>query len=313
MATPDTLDHLVNETRSLVVGSLPDDLSVLSDPYTPGDGSINLRYPKKNLAPGSFMSVGLNTFYVLTNAGDGSIIEVLPSMDGGPDEVAASGTIVRCKPRFTNWMIFNQLQAEIHSMSSPLTGLYGVKSFEASVDWANGTYPLPDDFGDVIRLLQGHYQIAGTDQWYPLTGMDYQPQQRLVRMVGAAAMNALRVQFTFAIPFTEPDTLTQTVTELGIPPEMADIPTLGAAAQMSLGNEGRRNQTFSQGDARRPMEVQMGANTSVFRSFSQLKQERVNEELARLTALYGWTIQSAVQSPTAGGYYNYGGNWQGLT
>jgi len=313
MATADTMDHLVNETRSLLVGSLPDDLSVLGQPYNPGDATINLRYPKKNLAPGSFVSVGLNTFYVLANGSEGSEIQVIPMMDGGPDVSVPEATIVRCKPRFTNWSIFNNLQAEIHSMSSPLSGLYGVKHFEAAVDWANGTYPMPADFGDVIRLLVARYQIAGTDQWYPLSGCEYQREQNLVRLVGAAALNALNVQFVFAIPFTEPDTLEQTIESLGISPEMADIPTLGCASQMALGNEGRRMQSFSQGDARRPQEVPMGANTSVSRSFAEMKKNRVNEELARLTATYGWTQQSGVQQPTAGGYYNYGGNWQGLT
>lgn len=48
-----TLNDLVEQTRSMLQGSLADDSSTLAEPFVPGSGQVTLRYPKKNVVVGS--------------------------------------------------------------------------------------------------------------------------------------------------------------------------------------------------------------------------------------------------------------------
>ncbi|HET7739995.1 MAG TPA: hypothetical protein VFL67_05030, partial [Mycobacterium sp.] len=61
----------VETVRSMLTGSQIDEVSVLATPYVAAtDTTVTLQYPKKSVAPGSTLSVGLNTFTVM--AVDGS-------------------------------------------------------------------------------------------------------------------------------------------------------------------------------------------------------------------------------------------------
>lgn len=300
-----TVADIVDAARSML-DSTPDDLTVLDQPYTPGDGNIKLRYPKPKLAPGSFVTVDLNTFYVLTNGSSGSVLEVLPKADGSPDIPVPAGSIVRAKPHHTTWSIFREVGHEIVAMSGPLSGLFGVKIAEYTTDWAWQTYPLPADFGPVTRLLEAEYKIDGSsDQWQRVSGAEYQAQSLATRLFGDVGGSTVRM--TYAVPFTLPVSLSDDLADLGVVETMRDIPALGAAATLALDREGRRNSGYGQGDPRRPMEVQQGANIGVYRSWEEQKAARINEEHARLIQQYGYIVDEGVTDyPLSGTGYGLG-------
>jgi hypothetical protein len=277
---------LVNEVRSMLSGSMGDELTTLSEPYIAGSGLLNFQYPKRAMTAGATLSLGLNTFYVLETASGGLQAVVLPSYDGGPDEDAVLGSVVRVKPRYTNWAIFRELSQEFATLSSPTSGLYSAQWFDAPVDWAYGTYEFPEEYGDPLRLVRARAKISGTTMWHPINSAEYQPEQRVVRTTDIPD-GAVTVEFTFAMRFGTPVSLTDDLEDLGLPPEASDLPTLGACAALSLAGESRRNQPFAQGDSRRAEEVPPGASTSVSREFARAYKQRVDEEAARLVATFG--------------------------
>lgn len=283
------ISDAVATVRSMMTGSLLDEVSVLLEPYDPAlSEQIILKYPKRQIGVGSTLCVGLNTLTAMAVSGDGSIVTVLPARDGGPQQAVPANEIVVIRPQFTTWSIVREIQSEIDAMSSPDVGLFYPFQFEASVDDLNGTYVVPDmpDGRLPIRLLKAEYRIEGTDAWQAFTEAEWQPNTNTVRVFFQP--DGRRVRFTLAFPFGKITDLSSTFLDVGVSPEWEDIPTLGAASNLALGWEGRRTQPFSQGEARRANEVVVGSNTSLSRQFEARKRQRIAEELARLTRLFGW-------------------------
>lgn len=295
------LRDAVSTVRSMLTGSLLDEVSLLAEPYDPLlDEQIRLKYPKKALTTGSVLSVGLNTLQAMQVSGDGSEIAVLANMDGGPSVACPVNEVVRVRPAFTTWSVVREIQQEIEAMSSRDVGLYGVVAFETdSIDWVNGTYTLPplaDPDGSYIRLLKAEYRLWGSDAWAPFTEAEYQPNGNIVRVYWNP-VQAAEYRVTMARTFGVPQGYDDDLEPLGLTAELVDIPLLGAASRLALGWEGRRLQPISQGDSRRASEVGAGTNTAMSRMFAMRRQDRIAEELARLTGLYGWK-QAIASGPT---------------
>lgn len=278
-------------------GSLTDELSVLDDDYVAGAGRLNLRYPKPNLQPGTIVSVGLNTFYALSVTSNGSTMVVHPGADGGPEVNVPHGEVIRIRPAHTTWALFRDWCTELEGLSSPDVGLYGYNTFDALPDWVNNVYRLPDtgDWATLtpLRLLSARYQIRGFDQWQKMYGVEWQPENRVIRVYGLTP-NAAFVRFVFAFPFTQPADLTTTTSSLGLSAANEDIPGLGVASNMALSDEARRNQIAPQGDPRRPTEIPPGANIGVARMYQAKQQQRIAQESARLVGLFGYTNLAGV-------------------
>lgn len=291
---------MVATVRSMMTGALLDEVSVLLQPFDPQvDEQIVLKYPKRSIGVGSTLCAGLNTFTAMAVSGDGALVTVIPARDGGPTEALPANEIVVIRPQFTTWSIVREIQSDIDAMSSPNVGLFEPFQFEAAVDDVNGTYVVPDlpDGRLPFRLLKAEWRIEGTDAWQAFTEAEWQPNTNTVRVFFQP--DGRRVRFTMAFPFGKITSLGTILADIGLSPEVEDIPLLGAASTLALGWEGRRVQPFSQGDSRRAGEVQPGSNTSLARQFKARQQERIADELARLTRLYGWRTPMTTGATTA--------------
>ena len=307
-----TIRDGVAEVRSLVTGSLVDELSVLSVPYDPNtDSSITLRYPKRNLGVGSTICVGLNTCQVMGTDGSGTLISVLPGVDGGPLTVVPEGEFIRIKPQLTTWAALREISNEIQGLSSRGTGLFAVYEYEVTaLDRQSGTYPLPDslDGREVFRLLRFEYRYAGTTTWQQSTDAEYQSFDRVIR-VFQDPPGAIEYRFSLATTFGQVTGLDQTFASIGITEAQDNIPTLGAASTMVLGWAARRQQPLSQGDSRRAAENPGGSIVQMSQVFRRAQQENINDEVARLQAKYTYRTP-AVSGQTAYGRYGTYGGWR---
>lgn len=285
----------IAQVRSYMTGSLVDELTVLAEPYDPAtDSEIVLRYPKKAVGSGSTICVGLNTCIVVGNSTDGTTLQVMAGVDGGPQVRCSAGEFVRVKPQFTSWAVYRELANEIQNLSA--SGLYFVDILEtATIDRVSGMYQIPTRADGLLpyRLLKAEYQIAGTSIWQRIAEAEYQTATSMVR-VFCDAPGVIAYRFHMAYPFGALNNdLSQDLTTIGVYDRIQNIPLLGAASTMALGWEGRRNQPSAQGDTRRPTEVQVGSNTGLSRMFASRQQAEITNELEYLTRLYGWQMSIA--------------------
>ena len=292
----------VETVRSYLTGSEIDEISVLLSAYTAGSGTLNLQYPKRNIAPGATLTAGLNTFTVVETSTDGATVNVIPSMDGGPDVSVPAGTIVRVKPNFTTWAIYREIQSEIDSMSAASTGLYQSWVVEAtSLAFESGIYAIPDRTDGLLpfRLLRSEFLVAGSDSlWVTFTDTEFIKQGNGVRVFSDPPQVA-GYRFSLAVPFGQMVDLTTDLTSLGLTNSLAGIAMYGATAMMALGWEGRRVQPVFQGDSRRATEVTPTSNSALAMRFKQAQQQAITEEQTRLIGQWGYR-QPQIGGSTAG-------------
>jgi hypothetical protein len=201
----------------------------------------------------------------------------------------ASGADIIVNPRVPKASIVRELNNELSSLSSPANGLYRVSTVD--LDWStNVGYNLTGvtDIEDVLSV-----------QWKGYTGYDWIPLAPSAWRLGRsqdttdfstglalffdAPISGRDVRVVYKAPFTAVAAVAEVVESVtGLPASAADIPPLGATARLLGGPGEARRAVGSQGDPRADEDVPPGAHRSAASSFWQLRQQRINEESARL-------------------------------
>lgn len=290
-----TMGELVQQTRSALNGTLSEALSVLAAPYVAGSGVLNLRYLARQVPPGSILSVGLNTFYVIEGDPSGQKIIVLPSYDGGPDVDMPEGSRVEIRPRHTIFRTFRELTEAMDNMCTPRTGLWVPIRWVAPVDVVWSTYPVPAGLKPE-RVLGVRYRFPGSpDRWIQVERFRFQPEASTGAQITVFSPipGGTDVEFTAGGRISAPVDLDQNITDTGLPEEWSDIALYAACASLALTGEARRAQPSSQGDPRRAEELPMGMSTSLSREFTRRHDDRVDEEYSRLVRLFPYEFPMA--------------------
>jgi hypothetical protein len=309
-----TVRDAVSQVRSLVTGSLLDEITLLAQPFHEAtDTTITVKYPKRGLTLGSTICVGLNTMQVLAANGDGSVLSVMAGVDGGPRQDCPANEVVYVKPTITTYAAYREIGNEIQGLSSRNVGLYAVWEYQVSaLNRQSGTYPL-DGLSPMdtvpFRLLKFEYRYAGTTTWQASSDAEWQQFDNTIR-VFQDPPGAIEYRFSLAVPYGAlTGDLEQSFADIGITDAQSNIPCLGAAATMALGWAGRRQQPFSQGDSRRAQENPGGSIIQMSQMFRRAQQENINDEVARLAARYTYR-QPAISGQSAYGRYGTYGGWR---
>ena len=272
-----TIEQVAGMTRGLLSGALNNEVTRLATAYNPGDPTISLLHDKR-VGEGSVLSIGLNTFVAATST-TGREVSVVPGLDGSPDVSQPAGSTVFVRPRHTNWQIVSNLTLTISSLSSAKHGLYQMKTEEFPSDPTWNTYVLASD---PLKVHRVRYRVIGSpDQWAnsafeerstPDGNVVYAPQ----------VPGGTTVEVRYGADFSVPESLDDTLEDLGMPDTYAQMLAVGAARGLALASESRRNQPFSQGDPRRAEEVPMTGNVVVYDRLQRWFRDLVAEERARL-------------------------------
>lgn len=286
----------VETVRSMLQGTAIDEVSVLASPYTAAtDTALNLKYAKRNIVPGSTVCADINTFTVMAVSSDGLRLDVLPSMDGGPNLDMVANEIVRIRPKISTWSIFREIQSEIDGLSAPQNGLFWPWRLDHyDLDYTSGIYMLPlSTVGPrPFRLLRSEYRQRGTNLWVPFTDAEYVREANYVHVL-SDPQQADAYRFTMAVAFGQMHNLDSELVDIGVTNSMADIPIFGAASTLVLGWEGQRIQPISQGPTRRASEVQVSSSANLSRIYKQRQQEAIVEEQTRNAAAFGYRMQQS--------------------
>ena len=283
-----TIEQVVGMSRSLMAGALGNEVSRLSSAYVPGDTSIKLRHEKR-IGDGSVLSVGLTTL-VAAQSTTGNEIAVVAGYDGSPDQSSPSATLVHLRPRHTTFQVYREVVATVQEISSSRHGLYGVTSETFTVDTVDGTYVLGYA---PLRVLRVRYLRPGSqDEWHDVawTFQPGAPDGPTIRSNQAPGGTTIQVQY--AVPFSTPERLDDTLETLSIPEEYTRLLAVGAARNLSLSTESRRSQVFSQGDPRRAEEVPSTGNVVVYDRLVRQFRDLVADARARLVQQYPYRVST---------------------
>lgn len=281
---------LIQDTKRHLGSMQREPMNKLATPAPTGATSLQFLYDLGPLTTGSYVSIGLELFYVWSVDPATKTATVEAAQLGSKTSAHDQGEIATVNPKFPDFAIFRALNDELAELSSPLHGLYATKTVELTGQAVRSGYDLAGvtSVQDILDVRwQGYNRSSG--EW-PVIG-----NYRLARMVSSAEFpsgstlylpdgvpSGRKIRVRYKSAFTPLASLTSTLDSAGMPASMADIPPMGAAVRLVAPREIKRNFTEAQGEPRRAAEVPAGAVVGSMRGVMALRQQRIEAEAARL-------------------------------
>lgn len=285
-----TVADLIEETRRLIFSGQREERNKLASTITSSAVTLVTSYPVGQITRGAKLSIDLEDIYVW-EAGGSTITAVDRGQWGSLPAAHSSGAVIHVNPKFSNWEIFNALNDELNSLSSPTNGLFRVGSSELVYNPVISGYEYTST--NLLSVLEVRYGTFGPSREY-LISNDWEFSSNLSdEFVGGSAIFirdavvgqpvVIKGKFTFT-PLTA--SLSADTSDTGIPVSAVDILSLGAAWRLTAPMEISRNFTTGQGDTRRANEVPPGGQLGGSRELGRLRDIRIREEASKLSAQY---------------------------
>ena len=289
------VSELIEETRRLIFTGTREERNKLTSTITSSATSLSVTYPLAQITRGAKLSIDLEDIYVW----DADTLTVSAMDRGQWGSVGAAhtaGAIIHVNPKFSNWEIFNAINDEITSLSSPINGLYQVLTTELTYNPVMEGYDLtgfsvPSLY--IQDVLEVRYKISGPSRTYPLSS-----NWELSRSMSDEFTSGMALFVRDAFPnqtvivkgkfgFTElVASMATDISTSGLADTMYDILSIGAAWRLTSGLEVARNFSSSQGDTRRANETPPGSQLAGSRELGRLRELRIREEASRLNVKY---------------------------
>jgi len=300
-----TVGDAVTRAKRLLNSNTRTELDAIHTTIAADDITIRLKYQTDGIRAGSYISLsdGTNapeTMYVHSRNGEYATVQ--RAMDGSTAYTWGNGTggtiqaTIEVEPRFTGHQILEAIRDAIHALPE---NLYAVSTTTASFSTTEQavSVTLSDGFSQILaatrtarsgenRLLKFNVTV----QEYPVGTYKLVRQENIEK--------AVTVNLTYSHPFVAGtlDLGTNLVTTVGMATEMLDIPALGAAASLVLGEESLRLDLHAAGDSRSEAAVAAGDRARYSLVLQAQYDRRISQEVRRLMAKYGVRMDGVVSS-----------------
>lgn len=276
--------------RQLMSGSVEERNKIVSA-ITATATSVSLQYELAGIRPGGVIQIDNELMYVWEVTSGSKTIVIERGWNGTTPAAHAINAIVTVDPKFPRAQILEAINAELDDLSSPVNGLFQIKSLELNYNGTAAMVNLPttDKIIDIvsvsIRYLSDDYpKIRRCRLIRDLPNDDFNSGYaiRLDEEVRAG-----RMVVVYKAPFTSVTTEAQNLQNIaGVPASCEDILMMGAQIRLISPREMKRNFTESQGDTRRAEEVPFGAVTGSVNQIIRMRRDRITSEAAKLKRQY---------------------------
>ena len=280
------IDRVVGE---LLAGTV-EERNKIASPVGASDTTLTVTYPVGGLRDGTVFEVGTEQMYIWTANSSSKTLTVERGFNGTTAATHDAGAITTVSPRFPRARVLDQLNADLADLSSPLNGLFRMQTVDISY---NGSDRMVNLTGvtDMLDLYDVRYRYLSDD--YPVL--------RNVRLLRDMPTGDFASGFALSIDdYIRAGTLrvlykaayssftseASTVAAVGGSDYLDDLLVVGAQMRLMAGREIKRNFTESQGDTRRPEEVQSGAVANSMIQLQRIRRDRITAEAARLNRQY---------------------------
>lgn len=265
---------------------------MLAQNYVAGSSDLELQYTPDGIAPGVFLGIDLEVFYVWTVTG--STVSVSGGQSGTTPANHTAGAMIRVNPQFSDFAIMNALNNELLDLSSPHNGLYQVKTMDFTYNPVQGSYDL-SGVTDLLDILTVRFKTPMPDRRFPSI-LKWRLDRNQIDAYFPSGYSLTLYQDGFPgqpiyvqykATFGQMANLTDDVVSLcGLPATAVDIPPMGAIIRLVAGMEVTRNSLRAESDAKRAEEVPPGAVLNSTKALMMVRQERIVAEAARLIQSY---------------------------
>lgn len=257
--------------------------------------TVTFTYPLSGLREGSVFEVGSEQMYVWTTNSSAKSAVVERGFNGTTAASHDANDIATVNPRFPRARVLQQLNADLADLSSPLNGLFQVKTVDIAY---NGSDRMVNITGatDIQNLIDVRYRYLSDD--YPiirdvrlLTDMPTSDFASGFALAFDSYVRSGTIRVIYRAPYGSFSSESSTVADVGGSDYLDDVLVLGSQIRLMAGREVKRNFTESQGDTRRAEEVPSGAVANSMLQLQRLRRDRVMAEAARLNRQYPLRIR----------------------
>jgi len=285
-----TAGQLIDRVNSELLAGTVEERNKLAASTDSSQTDIEMTYSLGSLRENTVFQIGTELMYVWEVNTTSKTATVDRGYGGTTAAAHTIGDIVTVSPRFPRHQILNGLNADLTDLSSPMNGLFQMKTVDVSY---NGSDRMVNLTGvtEIIDLYDVRYRYLNDD--YPIVR-----NVRLLRdmpvsdfasgfvLAFDAPVRAGSVRVLYKAPYTAFATEADTVADAGGTASLDDLLILGAQIRVMAGREVKRNFTESQGDTRRAEEVPAGAVGGSILNLQRLRRDRIQAEAARLNRQY---------------------------
>ena len=289
-----TTSDLIHAARRWLQSSGRPEFNKLTAAETNSDTVFALDFALGSVQPGAVLCVDLEEVYCWSVSSPNATVQ--RGWNGSTAATHSLGALVEVNPLFSSWRIFNEINAEINSISPTI---YQVKtvSVTSTTAWS---YNLASD---VIDVLTVQYQDIGpSGDWPLLTRWAFLANQDTSSFASGRALTFYEMpvpgrtlRITYAAPLVPLATISDNVESVsGLPSSAIDIPVIGAAARLLSSREARRSQVDAQPEARQAQDVPPGTAGDAAGRLFAIRDRRIREEAIKLGKLFPTRIRRAV-------------------
>lgn len=299
---PTLASDLIESTRRHLFTGQPEMMNRLNGALTNTATSFVLTYDLGGVRSGGVVSIDLEEIFVFAaDSASKTVQDCVRGFNGSTPAAHATGAVVTAQPKFSSFRIFQALNDDLKDLSSPLNGLYQLKTVDLTFNPVTYGYDLTGVAPGMVGVQEVRYRTTGPEKTWPKisswqllreatdsgTFGDFPSGSALVIYEGAQPGYPIHV--VYKAPF-DPLTALTSDAELisGLSSTMLDIPPLGAAIRVVAGREIKRNFDEAQREPRRAEEVPPQANSQSTRGLQMLRRDRIMAEAARLQRAYSY-------------------------
>lgn len=290
-----TAANLIDRTVQQLLAGTVEERNKIASTVSSSDTVITMSYGLGSLRENTVFEIESELMYVWEANTTSKTVTVERGFGGSTAASHTAGAVATVNPRFPRSQVLTALNSELTDLSSPMNGLFQVKTADISYNGSDRMVDL-DGVTSIIDLFDVRFRYL-TDDW---------PVIREVRLM--RDMPTADFPSGFALAFDQNlmsgdyrviykdfygtfSTEATTTASVGVGTQLEDLLVLGAQIRVMAGREVKRNFTESQGDTRRSEEVPAGSITNSINNLLRLRRDRIQAEASRLARQYPLRIR----------------------
>ena len=282
---------VIDKTLRQILSGVIEQRNKLSATINATTTTVVMSYDLDGIRAGQVFEIDSELFYVWEAISGTKTLTVQRGWNGTTPAAHTAGAVATVNPRFPRAQIFDALNDELKDLSSPMHGLFQIKTFDFDYNGTADIINLPPVLS-IIDLVGVHIRVTGDNyEWVRKVRLLRDlPTDDFSSGYGLKFENRIRsgrLRIVYKAPFTPLTNETQhLVNYAGLPSTCEDIINLGVQIRLMAPREIKRNFTESQGDTRRSEEVSAGAVSNSVNNLIRMRRERIQAEATRLMRQY---------------------------
>jgi hypothetical protein len=290
-----TAGNLIDRVIQPLLAGTVEERNKIAASLNASDTTVTLTYDLGSLRTQTVFEIESELFYVWDANQTNKTLTVERGYGGTTAATHANGTALTASPKFPRKMVLDALNSELADLSSPMNGLFQMKTVDLSYNGSDrmvnltGVTDVVDFYEARLRYLADDYPIIKNVRF--LRGMPTSDFASGYVLAFDDDVRSGTIRVLYKAPYTAFSSESSTVASTGAGSELEDLLVLGAQIRMLSGREVKRNFIESQGDTRRADEVPAGAMGNSMNGLMRLRRDRIQAEAARLARQYPLRIR----------------------